>query len=138
MIKKKHRHFSGVPFHELLKDRASSSTFSAAGDDENMEENIAVVLDDDEQNQNVPSNMEHNVMDVAARKLEGKEIVIHPPGTSVDCENQVIDGYKVIDSKTLLSMVNTCSKFDTCGTLNKFMIEQYQKQTKRPLLGIKY
>ena len=86
-------------------------------------------MDNNDENQNETSNIRNNnVLDVSARKLEGKEVIIDTPGPSSERESEVIDGYKIIDSRILLAMVNTCSKCNTCGTVNNFTIEHCEKK----------
>ena len=90
-----------------------------------------MAVDNNDENQNESSNIRNdNVLDVSARKLEGKEVIIDTPGPSSESESEVIDGYKIIDSRILLTMVNTCSKCNTCGTVNNFTIEHCEKKRR--------
>ena len=89
------------------------------------------MVDNNDPNQNTSFSIGNkNVLDVSARKLEGKEIIVDTPGPSSTCENEIIDGYNIIDSKILLTMINTCPKCDTCGAVNTFTIEQCEKKRK--------
>ena len=92
-----------------------------------MMDDNSVVFDDNGQQGDTPSCSKTNktLLDVSARKLKGKEIIVDNPGT----ENEV-DGYKIIHSSTLLSMINTCSKCTYCGVENNFTVEQSEKKEK--------
>ena len=104
MKKKKRTGFKGINFHDLQKNRASASTFSTAGYDVNIDENSVMAVDNNDENQNESSNIRNNnVLDVSARKLEGKEVILDTPGPSSERESEVIDGYKIIDSRNIVN-----------------------------------
>ena len=74
------------------------------------------MVDNNDPNQNASCSIGNKkVLDVSVRKLEGKEIIVDTPGPRSTGGNEIIDGYKIIDSKILLTTINTCSKCDTCG-----------------------
>ena len=63
-----------------------------------------------------------------ARKLQGKEIVVD---SNLDA-NQPVDGYKIIHSNILTSIINICSKCPNCGCEKNLSVQQCEKKQKRP------
>ena len=60
---------------------------------------------------------------MSARKLQGKEIVIDSNLNA----NQPVDGYKIIHSSILTSMINICSKCPNCGCEKNLSVQQCEK-----------